>query len=166
MKENSLHNFLNDLGITNISEPTKKYLLDMSNSTDTSSQSSVVLNKFNTHLNSVKGGAILMPMEYFNPNHNGPYNPTSEHTSTFKDANPGNLTSGLKFNMPIKPQSGGLFAYNMFDKLNLNKVKANKNVKRYVIDKLNVDVSDMINKAAKSHPQGKLTKTNLKKFMK
>lgn len=163
MKEKSLHNFLNDLGITSVSESTKKYLLDMTNGDNLPSQS-VIVSKFNTHLNSVKGGAIVMPMEYFNPDHNGPYSAENiKMGDMFTTAPEGYSKAGLEFNMPMK---GGLFSYKDFSLLNINKIRTNKNTKKYVIDKLNVDISDSLKKASKSHPTGKLTKTNLKKYLK
>ena len=173
-----VRSYLSKLGLSydNLSSSTQQYLLNMTPSVEVSPEiisGSVISSKFNNKINnSMSGGRIALPIEYFGSQ-------TSNYQSDVQaiEVDPSLVRNGIYFTGGGMGESDrprcGLLNYKDFKQFNeqyehkfLRKLKLSSVQKKSIIDSLNTDIENAVIKSVKENKYGKLTKSLLNKNLK
>ena len=168
-----LEKYLNAYGFkTKMTPAMRKYLLDMPTTGSEAMISSSVATRFNDIINDygsvMSGGRVVFPAEYFGSAPNASYGASPTFTTTGEGLLPATARAGLAQTGGAGPrllkysQFGG-FA-NMYEKKFMRKLALKPSDKKYVMNKLNSDITQSIRQTIATG--GQLTKSGFEKKLK
>lgn len=165
---------------TKMTPAMRKYLLDMPSAGSEAMISSSVASRFNNIINDygsvMSGGRVVFPSEYFGASPNASYVQAPTFTQTSESLPPSVARMGLSHAGGLKVRGGphthsGLLKYNqfgglasMYEKKFMRKLSLKPKDKKYVMDRLNSDITGSIQRALMSG--GQLTKSGFEKKLK